>query len=76
MKFRYRKIEERLFYDIRDARLYFCANYKGECSKCPVRGEDWNCIRYVIVNEAEAAERMGMEVIEDTPTGADSNDND
>ncbi len=65
MRYRFQKREELIFGDIRDARLYFCKNYKGECAKCPVRGEDWNCIRYVIVNETEAAERMGMEAIED-----------
>ncbi len=56
-----------IFKNINDACHYFCNEFSGPCYQCPICGDDWNCFAYVLQHPEEAAKRMGMEIIEDSP---------
>ena len=72
MKFRDTETGD-VFEDIIDAHGYFCHEFGGPCYKCPVWGGGVSCISYAMRNPIEAAKRMGMEVIKDTPTETHDN---
>ena len=70
MKFKDKKTGD-VFRQVNEVCLYFCTEFSGPCYQCPIRGDYGNCHAYVLQHPEEAAKRMGMEVIDATPTGTD-----